>query len=184
MVGCDGVYSQKLTLDGDRTDVRQGSVRGALSMLLERLSGGTVLFNFGLMPQFLQFGFLDGPRTGILSRFWQGIGRGQDANLRISVFGVRRVARRFTETIRRSAGRLPGLREARTKKKISAAGFRLTGGGWYETDFKTSDKKKNLAGDTKPSESDKPTQSKPAESGSDKKTEPKKVTPEKKESAA
>jgi putative regulatory protein, FmdB family len=33
----------------------------------------------------------------------------------------------------------PGL-----KKRISAAGFRLTGSGWYETDFKTGDKKKNL----------------------------------------
>ncbi|MGH1371292.1 MAG: FmdB family zinc ribbon protein [Cellvibrionaceae bacterium] len=32
-------------------------------------------------------------------------------------------------------------------KKISAAGFRLSGGGWYETDFKTGGKKKNLAGD-------------------------------------
>ena len=31
------------------------------------------------------------------------------------------------------------------KKKISAAGFRLKGGGWYETDFK-SGKKKNVAG--------------------------------------
>ncbi|ABD80174.1 FmdB family zinc ribbon protein [Saccharophagus degradans] len=31
-------------------------------------------------------------------------------------------------------------------KKISAAGFRLKGGGWYETDFK-SGKKKNIAGD-------------------------------------
>ncbi len=31
-------------------------------------------------------------------------------------------------------------------KRISAAGFRLKGGGWYETDFKTG-KKKNLAGD-------------------------------------
>ena len=31
-------------------------------------------------------------------------------------------------------------------KRISAAGFRLSGGGWYETDFK-SGKKKNLAGD-------------------------------------
>ena len=31
------------------------------------------------------------------------------------------------------------------KKKISAAAFRLKGGGWYETDFKTG-KKKNLAG--------------------------------------
>lgn len=32
-------------------------------------------------------------------------------------------------------------------KKISAAGFRLKGQGWYETDFKTGDKKKNLAGE-------------------------------------
>lgn len=33
-------------------------------------------------------------------------------------------------------------------KQVSAAGFRLSGGGWYETDFKKSgDKKKNLAGD-------------------------------------
>ncbi len=32
------------------------------------------------------------------------------------------------------------------KKRISAAVFRLRGGGWYETDFK-SDKKKNVAGD-------------------------------------
>ena len=31
------------------------------------------------------------------------------------------------------------------RKKISAAGFRLKGGGWYETDFK-SGKKKNVAG--------------------------------------
>ncbi len=30
------------------------------------------------------------------------------------------------------------------KKLISAAGFRLSGSGWYETDFK-SDKQKNLA---------------------------------------
>lgn len=32
------------------------------------------------------------------------------------------------------------------KKRISAAAFRLKGGGWYETDFK-SDKRKNIAGD-------------------------------------
>ena len=70
------------------------------------------------------------------------------------------------------------------KTKVSAPSFRLAGSGWYETDFKTSDKKKNLAGDTKPSESHKPTESKPVESGSDKKSEPKKATPEKKESAA
>jgi len=32
-------------------------------------------------------------------------------------------------------------------KKVSAPGFRLSGSGWYETDFKTG-KKKNLAGTT------------------------------------
>ena len=32
------------------------------------------------------------------------------------------------------------------RRKISAAGFRLKGAGWYETDFKKSGKK-NLAGD-------------------------------------
>jgi putative FmdB family regulatory protein len=34
------------------------------------------------------------------------------------------------------------------KKKISAVGFRLKGSGWYETDFKSGDKK-NIAGDRK-----------------------------------
>lgn len=34
-------------------------------------------------------------------------------------------------------------------KQVSAAGFRLSGGGWYETDFKKSgDKQKNLAGES------------------------------------
>jgi putative FmdB family regulatory protein len=32
------------------------------------------------------------------------------------------------------------------QKLVSAAGFRLKGGGWYETDFKK-DKKKNIAKD-------------------------------------
>lgn len=32
-------------------------------------------------------------------------------------------------------------------RQVSAAGFRLKGAGWYETDFK-SDNKKNLAGDS------------------------------------
>ena len=42
-------------------------------------------------------------------------------------------------------------------KLISAAGFRLKGGGWYETDFKTGNKK-NLAGEAKSDagKSDKP----------------------------
>lgn len=37
-------------------------------------------------------------------------------------------------------------------KKVSAAGFRLSGSGWYETDFKQ-DKQKNLAGDAKKAKS-------------------------------
>lgn len=40
----------------------------------------------------------------------------------------------------------PQCGEATLKKKISAAGFRLKGSGWYETDFK-SGSKKNIAGD-------------------------------------
>jgi putative FmdB family regulatory protein len=41
----------------------------------------------------------------------------------------------------------PSCGEPALKKKISAAGFRLKGSGWYETDFKTSGQKKNLAKD-------------------------------------
>jgi putative FmdB family regulatory protein len=46
----------------------------------------------------------------------------------------------------------PECGKASLKKQISAAGFRLSGGGWYETDFK-SGKKKNLAGDASSSNS-------------------------------
>lgn len=38
----------------------------------------------------------------------------------------------------------PGCGQPQLKKLISAAGFRLKGSGWYETDFKTREKKKNL----------------------------------------
>lgn len=38
----------------------------------------------------------------------------------------------------------PACSEPALKKKISAPGFRLSGTGWYETDFK-SDKQRNLA---------------------------------------
>ncbi|PID41771.1 MAG: transcriptional regulator [Proteobacteria bacterium] len=41
----------------------------------------------------------------------------------------------------------PECNEAAFTKKISAAGFRLKGAGWYETDFKTGSKK-NLVGDS------------------------------------
>jgi putative FmdB family regulatory protein len=68
----------------------------------------------------------------------------------------------------------PACGQPTLKKVISPVGFRLKGGGWYETDFKKSDKKKNLhesgdkassgSSDTK-SESSKPAEaaSKPAE---------------------
>lgn len=45
----------------------------------------------------------------------------------------------------------PNVTSAQTKRRatVSAAGFRLKGGGWYETDFK-SNGKRNLAGDSEP----------------------------------
>jgi len=49
------------------------------------------------------------------------------------------------------------------RKKVSASAFRLKGGGWYETDFKTGNKK-NLAGDAKEAGSGDKTE-KPSKSG-------------------
>lgn len=47
----------------------------------------------------------------------------------------------------------PECGKPQLRKRISAAAFRLKGGGWYETDFKK-DNKRNLAGDgAKPSSS-------------------------------
>ena len=43
--------------------------------------------------------------------------------------------------------RCPACGEDALRKKVSAAAFRLKGGGWYETDFKTGSKK-NLAGES------------------------------------
>ncbi len=40
----------------------------------------------------------------------------------------------------------PECSRAQLRKRVSAAAFRLKGGGWYETDFK-SDKRRNIAGD-------------------------------------
>jgi len=42
------------------------------------------------------------------------------------------------------------------KKLISAASFRLKGGGWYETDFKTGNKQKLAESDSKEKKSDEP----------------------------
>lgn len=41
----------------------------------------------------------------------------------------------------------PACSQPALKKLVSAAGFRLKGGGWYETDFKK-DRKRNLAGES------------------------------------
>jgi putative FmdB family regulatory protein len=44
----------------------------------------------------------------------------------------------------------PACEQSALVKKISAAGFRLKGGGWYETDFKSGDKR-NLSGSSESS---------------------------------
>ena len=49
----------------------------------------------------------------------------------------------------------PQCHAASLVKHISAAGFRLKGGGWYETDFKAAGKK-NVAGETATGEAAKP----------------------------
>ncbi|HWP94755.1 MAG TPA: zinc ribbon domain-containing protein [Gammaproteobacteria bacterium] len=41
----------------------------------------------------------------------------------------------------------PACGQPSLRRLISAAGFRLKGGGWYETDFKGNGRKKNLAGE-------------------------------------
>ncbi|WP_136067670.1 FmdB family zinc ribbon protein [Modicisalibacter radicis] len=41
----------------------------------------------------------------------------------------------------------PACQTDALSRLISAAGFRLAGGGWYETDFKSGGTKRNLAGD-------------------------------------
>jgi putative FmdB family regulatory protein len=66
----------------------------------------------------------------------------------------------------------PSCGDLELTKLISAAGFRLKGGGWYETDFKGGqDKKKNLTSGESPSSSSNAdsaakTDSKPAATGS------------------
>lgn len=60
----------------------------------------------------------------------------------------------FLQKVNEGAKRkCPECGALRLKRKISAVGFRLKGGGWYETDFKASDKKRNLHdGDEKPAD--------------------------------
>ncbi len=60
----------------------------------------------------------------------------------------------------------PECSKASLKKKVSAAGFRLSGSGWYETDFKSSGKK-NLAGDKAAPKAEKKPDAKPKAASSD-----------------
>ncbi|QEA39940.1 zinc ribbon domain-containing protein [Pistricoccus aurantiacus] len=48
----------------------------------------------------------------------------------------------------------PSCEASSLSRLVSAAGFRLAGGGWYETDFKSGDNKRNLADDRKPAAKD------------------------------
>lgn len=48
----------------------------------------------------------------------------------------------------------PECGESLLKRKISAAAFRLKGGGWYETDFKK-DNRRNVAGEAEAKPADK-----------------------------
>ena len=46
----------------------------------------------------------------------------------------------------------PACNQSALKKLLSAGGFRLSGSGWYETDFKSGDKK-NISGEQKTADS-------------------------------
>lgn len=71
----------------------------------------------------------------------------------------------------------PECGEATLRKQLSAPKFRLKGQGWYETDFKTGDKR-NIAGDSEK----KPTSDSKKTDKADKKTETKKAPDSKKAS--
>lgn len=70
----------------------------------------------------------------------------------------------------------PACQRDGLERLVSAAGFRLAGGGWYETDFKTGSKK-NLLADGK-------TASTEAGKSSDTNATPKSATPSDKGAAA
>ncbi|HUP90750.1 MAG TPA: FmdB family zinc ribbon protein [Solimonas sp.] len=53
------------------------------------------------------------------------------------------------------SAKCPACGKMKLQKQVSAAGFRLGGGGWYETDFKSGGKR-NLAGDSADKPADKP----------------------------
>lgn len=66
----------------------------------------------------------------------------------------------------------PACQTSNLKKIVSAAAFRLKGGGWYETDFK-SGQRKNIAGGEKASSGSKAKDSAKNTSSDNKKSEQK-----------
>ena len=63
--------------------------------------------------------------------------------------------------------RCPACATASLRKLVSAAAFRLKGSGWYETDFKGEESRRNLAkGDDKPKRADRD-EGKPADAAGD-----------------
>ena len=68
----------------------------------------------------------------------------------------------------------PDCGEPSLKKKVSAAAFRLKGGGWYETDFKTGNKKNLASGSDSAGSSGSTDKSNTPDSGQSKKSESKK----------
>ena len=71
----------------------------------------------------------------------------------------------------------PACGERKLHRLISAPVFRLKGGGWYETDFKSDkESKRNLAGDGEPAEKKTEPADKPAEKAESKPEPPKEKT--------
>jgi putative FmdB family regulatory protein len=77
----------------------------------------------------------------------------------------------------------PECGKMKLQKLISAVGFRLKGGGWYETDFK-SDGKRNLAGDKSADKKGDKTETKKADKPADGKKAQKKDKPASKSASA
>lgn len=77
--------------------------------------------------------------------------------------------------------RCPSCGRETLKRLVSAAGFRLAGEGWYETDFKSKNRRNVAAGDNAPSGDSagaKSGEAKEAKSGNVPSETPKKKTPE------
>lgn len=65
----------------------------------------------------------------------------------------------------------PACQTGNLKKKMSATAFRLKGGGWYETDFKSGKRKNIASGDKDSSSGSKATDSAKGTSSNNKKGE-------------